>query len=113
MTGAPHRGADIPGTLLGDVHDAHLEWLGDDSGWLFRGEVLLDRGTGFPVWRSQRTTPSGIALVEKSATIGGSPSTGKPYAIGFVASRPSRPPAGATICQPSAARGELQSASAT
>jgi hypothetical protein len=30
MTGAHPRGADIPGTLLGDVHDAYLEWLGDD-----------------------------------------------------------------------------------
>ncbi len=27
---APQRGADIPGTLLADVHDAYLQWLGDD-----------------------------------------------------------------------------------
>ena len=30
MTGAPPRGTDIPGSLLGDVHDAYLQWLGDD-----------------------------------------------------------------------------------
>ena len=27
---APQRDADIPGTLLADVHDAYLQWLGDD-----------------------------------------------------------------------------------
>ena len=30
MTGAPQRGTDIPGSLLGDVHDAYLQWFGDD-----------------------------------------------------------------------------------
>jgi hypothetical protein len=30
MTGASHRGTDISGSLLGDVHDAYLQWLGDD-----------------------------------------------------------------------------------
>lgn len=30
MTGAHPGGTDIPGTLLGDVHDAYLQWLGDD-----------------------------------------------------------------------------------
>jgi hypothetical protein len=30
MTGASPRGADISGSLLGDVHDAYLQWLGDD-----------------------------------------------------------------------------------
>lgn len=27
---APRRGADIPGSLLAEVHDAYLQWLGDD-----------------------------------------------------------------------------------
>jgi hypothetical protein len=30
MTGMPPRGTDIPGSLVGDVHDAYLQWLGDD-----------------------------------------------------------------------------------
>jgi hypothetical protein len=30
MTGASPRGTDISGSLLGDVHDAYLQWLGDD-----------------------------------------------------------------------------------
>jgi hypothetical protein len=30
MTGAPQKGTDISGSLLGDVHDAYLQWLGDD-----------------------------------------------------------------------------------
>jgi hypothetical protein len=29
----------------------HLEWLEDGSGWLVRGEVLIDKPTGAPVWR--------------------------------------------------------------
>jgi len=30
MTGAPQTHADISGSLLADVHDAYLQWLGDD-----------------------------------------------------------------------------------
>jgi hypothetical protein len=29
----------------------HLEWLGDGSGWLVRGEVVIEKATGAQVWR--------------------------------------------------------------
>jgi Leucine-rich repeat (LRR) protein len=35
----------------GKYFGRHLEWLDDGSGWLLRGEVLIDRRTGKAVWQ--------------------------------------------------------------
>ncbi len=41
------RGLRTPERYLGP----RLEWLGDGSGWLLRGELLIDKRSGAPAWR--------------------------------------------------------------
>lgn len=62
-----------------DYGGRHLEWLGDGSGWLIRGEVLLDRARGTPAWTmnldgidpntARRVVGSHLAVV--GGTLGG------------------------------------------
>jgi WD40 repeat protein len=47
------RSLKTPGTVDGPniYFGRHLEWLGDGSGWLVRGEVVIDKANGAAVWR--------------------------------------------------------------
>jgi WD40 repeat protein len=47
------RGLKTPGTIDGPniYFGRHLEWLGDGSGWLVRGEVVIDKVNGAAVWK--------------------------------------------------------------
>ena len=57
----------------------------------------MPSSTGTPLLNATRTLPTAMRLVAMSATMGGPPVTGRPRQIGFVPSRPSRPPVGATL----------------
>jgi WD40 repeat protein len=53
VLGAVVRSLKTPGTIDGPniYFGRHLEWLGDGSGWLVRGEVVIDKANGALVWR--------------------------------------------------------------
>jgi len=71
---APPRGADIPGTQLGDVHDAYLQWFGNDYDLGALNVVLCaaaaEKLSGDPPW-VQVVGGSGAAKTETVAPLTG------------------------------------------
>ncbi|MHC4404414.1 MAG: hypothetical protein ACYTG0_32575 [Planctomycetota bacterium] len=58
----PSSGVDGASRYQGPV----IDWMPDKSGWIFRGHVLLDRGTVTPVWQFPATTEHPRKLLDAS-----------------------------------------------
>jgi len=74
MSGAHQGSADIPGTLLADVHDTYLQWLGDDYDLGALNVVLCaaaaEKLSGDPPWLLV-VGGSGAAKTESVAPLAG------------------------------------------